>query len=501
MDSRTRKLKQNTITSLLNRFARLVSGLVLPRFILLYFGSETNGLVASINQFLNIITFLDLGVGAVIQAALYRPLAQKNSEQISIVLAAARDYFKKIAYVLIAYVMGLIIFYPIIVDPSLDFLSTGILIFALSLSLFGQYYFGIVNQLLLNAHQKVYIQAGSEIVVIILNLLASIFLIMQGASIQIVKLVAGLIFLIRPLYLAYYVNKNYDIDKDVQITEDPLPQKWSGMGQHIAYTIHNSTDVVIVSVFSTLENVSIYSVYNMVAGALKMLLSSFTTGLQSFFGSLLANDEIDLLNSYFSRIEWLIHTGVVFLFGMAAVLINSFVMLYTTGVEDIDYYAPLFSFLLITANLVYSIRIPYRTLVFSAGHFNQTEKSSYVEAAINIVISLLLINQYGLVGIAIGTLIAMLYQTIYLVIYLSKNVVRRPIAHFIKHSCVDIVTYGSMLFIGYVTQNFIQIRSLLDWVLVAALLGIAFIILIIIINSVFYRDVMISTIKSVLKRT
>lgn len=496
---RTDKLKINAMTSLLSRIAIMVSGLILPRLILTYYGSETNGLVSSINQFLSIITFLDLGVGSVVQSALYRPLAQKDSNQISSVLSAARNYFKKIAYFLVVYVVGLMIFYPILVDSSFGFLSTAFLIFGLSLSLFGQYYFGIVNELLLNADQRSYIQLGTEIVVVILNLLASIFLITQGASIQVVKLVAGLIFLIRPVFLSYYANKDFDIDYDIEVSEDPLPQKWNGMGQHIAYTIQNSTDIVILTIFSTLENVSVYSIYNMVTQAIRLIISSLTTGITSFFGDLLASDEINQLNKYFSQIEWMVHTGVVYLYGMTAVLITSFVMVYTSGVEDINYYAPLFSFLLVLSKASFSIRTPYQALIFSAGHFKETQISSYIEAGINIVISVAMVSQYGLVGITVGSLISMVYRTIYLVFYISNNIIHRPIGKFLKHIFVDAISFGLMMGIGYFATNVYQVNTLIDWIIIAIILGVIFLVLILIINFIFYKEI-VSALLSRIKK-
>lgn len=498
--NRTDKLKKNAITSLLSRIAIMISGLILPRLILVYYGSETNGLVSSINQFLSIITFLDLGVGSVVQSVLYRPLAQKDSKQVSSVLTAARNYFKKIAYALLIYVIGLMIFYPLIVDSSFGFLSTGFLIFGLSLSLFGQYYFGIVNELLLNADQRAYVQLGSEIVVVILNLLASVFLITQGASIQTVKLVAGLIFLIRPVFLAYYVKKDFDISLNIELTEDPLPQKWSGMGQHVAYTIQNSTDIVILTLFSTLENVSVYSVYNMVTQAIRMVIASLTTGITSFFGDLLANDEIDQLNKYFTQIEWMVHTGVVYLYGMTAVLITPFVMIYTTGVEDIDYYAPVFSFLLVLAKAAYSLRTPYQSLIFSAGHFKETQRSSYIEAGVNIVLTLFMVNQFGLVGVTFGTIVSMAYRTVYLVVYISRNIIYRPVKKFLRHLFVDAITFGLMMGIGIFTMNFYQINNLIDWIIMAIILGIVFLVLVFTINLIFYKDIVSSLLNRMFKK-
>lgn len=478
----------NTSMSLLNRFAILISGLILPRLILLYYGSEVNGLVASINQFLSIITFLDLGVGAVVQSALYRPLAKNDTEKMSQVLVAAKNYFRKIAYFLVAYIILLIIFYPLLIDSSFSFLPTTVLIFSLSLGIFAQYYFGIINELLLNADQRGYVQLFTEIIVVLMNLIASVFLITNGAPIHIVKLVAGVLYLFRPIYLSYYVNKNFEIHYDVEIKEDPLPQKWSGMGQHIAYTIQDSTDIVTLTLFSSLENVSVYSVYNMVVQSIRLIISSLSTGIGSFFGSLLANEEIDLLNKYFSKIEWLTHTGVVYLYGMTAVLINSFVRIYTGGVNDIDYYAPLFSLLLVLSKSFYSLRTPYQSIILAAGHFKETQKSSFIEAGMNVVISVIMVRKYGLIGITVGTLISMIYRTLYLVNYLSKTIVFRSRKIFAKQIMVDILSFSIMLLIGFTSMNFYEVDSLISWVLLAGVLGISFIVLLFFINYIFYKE-------------
>lgn len=498
--NRTQKLKMNTRVSLLARLVMVISGLILPRLILSNFGAETHGLVNSINQFLGIITFLDLGIGAVVRSALYHPLVTKDNNQLSLVLIAANDYFRKIAYALVIYVLGLIILYPLLIDSSYSYLATGFLIIALSISKFGQYYFGVVNELLLSANQQDYIQLGSEIVVVILNLLISIILINLGASIQIVKLVSGLIYLIRPFYLSRYVKNNFNIDYKKEVKEDPLPQKWNGMGQHIAYFVQNNTDIVILTTFLTLEDVSIYSVYNMVVSALKQILHSITSGIQSFFGDLYARREIDLLNDYFNKIEWIVHNSVSFLYGMAIVLINSFVGIYTLGVEEISYKAPLFSFLIVLASVSYSLRTPYNSMVLSAGHFKQTQNSSFIEAVLNILISLTLVSKFGIVGVAIGTLISMTYRTCYLVIYLSKNILFRSVNKFLKQVFVDLISFSSVIIISKIFSNYFVIKTLVDWMMVGFLISIIYLISLLIINLLFYKNTLNSVTRSIFRR-
>ena len=73
---RGRLLAKNTIASLIAQITAIVCGFILPRFFLEYYGSDVNGLINSITQFLGIISFLELGVGAVVQSSLYKPLAE-----------------------------------------------------------------------------------------------------------------------------------------------------------------------------------------------------------------------------------------------------------------------------------------------------------------------------------------------------------------------------------------------------------------------------------------
>ena len=153
-----------------------------------YYGSEVNGLVNSITQFLQIIAFLDLGVGAVVQSSLYKPLADGDNNQISCVLKSASRFFQRLAQILLVYVVILIGIYPYIANQNFGFMYTATLIVAMSISSFAQYYFGVVNRLLLLADQRGYVQYNIQTVTLILNTIACTVLITCGASIQFVKL-------------------------------------------------------------------------------------------------------------------------------------------------------------------------------------------------------------------------------------------------------------------------------------------------------------------------
>lgn len=498
MAGRGKKLALNTITSLVLQVVSVICGFILPRLILESFGSDVNGLVNSITQFLGVITLLDLGVGAVVQSALYKPLADNDTNMISKIYVSANKFFRRLAEILLVYVVLLMIFYPMLVNKSFGHMYTALLIAAICISSFAQYYFGIVNSLLLNADQRGYIQYVAQIITLILNTFACYIIIKLGGSIQIVKLTTSLIFLLRPLFLVFYVKKHYSIDKKITYTEEPIKQKWNGMAQHFASYVLNGTDNIVLTMFSTLGNVSIYSVYNVVIIGVKNALLSVTNGFQSLIGEMLAKKETMKLNAFFGFVEWFLHTGTTLVFGCTGVLIVDFVRVYTYGINDADYIQPLFAVLITIANAGHCLRLPYNILILAAGHYKQTQSNYIIAMIFNIVVSIATVKMWGLVGVAIGTLIAMAYQTVWMAKYDSKNIICWPFKNFLKQCGVDAITVIiaslatfkiPMLSVSYVSWFLLAIEAFGIWLIIS-----------IVINTIFYRERVLSIFIRVKRR-
>ena len=64
--------------------------------------------------------------------------------------------------------------------------------------------------------------------------------------------------------------------------------------------------------------------------------------------------------------------------------------------------------------------------------YKRQAKSAYIEAAINIILSVAFVIKFGLVGIAVGTLVGMSYRMLYFVWYISHNILKRSVTKFIK---------------------------------------------------------------------
>lgn len=440
--SRKKKLFLNITAGLTKQLVMVACGFILPRYMLLYYGSTVNGLVSSISHFLGFINFLDLGVGAVVQSNLFVPLAQKDDAQISRIVKSSERFFRRLGCIFLCYIFVLCFVFPSFVNTSFDTWFTVSLILIMAISSLAQFLLGITYQILLNADQKSYIQLTLQIGTILLNTVFAVLLMRSGAGVQIVKLASAAVFVLKPLGLMLYVHRHYRIDKEIEVVGEPIKQKWNGFSQHVAYVVLRHVDIVALTVFSTLKNVSIYSVYFLVANGVTEIVLRAVTGLEALFGNMLANHEQEKLLKTFETVEWLIHNGVTVIFSCAAITVIPFVKIYTKGITDANYIAPLFSVVLLSAFATRCLRIPYFSIVKAAGHFKETQNGAYISALLNIVITVALIVKFDLIGAATGTLAAMLYHTCYFIWYLRDNILVRPVKYFVKYIFTDLIIAG-----------------------------------------------------------
>lgn len=476
----------STGMSLLNQTVVGISGLILPVYIIHTYGSTINGLVQSITQFLALISLLDVGVGAVVQSNLFKPLAQNDIQKLSEVIKSAERFYRRIAEIFLGYVVVLAIGYPLINLDRFDFPYTASLLLILSIGNFAQYYFGITYQTLLNADQKAYVPLALQTIAVILNLVVCLFLIQHGVSIHILKLVTVMIYLLRPIGVNLYVKKHYVINKKVELHGEPIKQKWNGLYQHIATVVLSNTDVMILTFFSTLENVSVYTVYYNVIRILKELMESLTNGFLPFVGNMYARKEKETLEKFFIVFEWAIHTCVVLIFTITGIMITPFVSVYTAGITDSNYIHYSFGIVLSIALAVFCIRIPYGTLIKAAGHYKQTQTSAIIEMMINIIISVFAVARFGLIGVAVGTLCAMLYRSVYFGYYSSKYIMKRPYRVFIKCWLIDILSVVCVVVCTrWVNLN---VNNYIEWIQAAIKVSLTACVIITVISCIFSRD-------------
>ena len=428
---RSRKALLSTTSALLLELVTVVCGFILPRLILSRFGSAYNGITSSITQFLSYIALLKSGIGGVTRASLYKPLQENDTGRVSAIVNATEKFMQQIAKIFAVFILVFAAIYPVSVSDEFPWMFSFTLVLILGIGTFTQYYFGITYQMLLQADQRQYISSLVQIATTILNTIVAAILIKLGGSIHIVKLGSAVVFALNPIFINIYVRRKYAINKKVSPDNTAISQRWDSFAHQIANFVHGNTDVVILTIFTSLSEVSVYTIYAMIVTGVRKLVNTLASGMEAAFGNMLAKQEDKILHRNVGLLEFIIFYISTICFSAAIVLIVSFVTVYTAGIEDVNYSRPLFGVLLCVAEMFWCIRIPYQSVVLAAGQFKETRNGAIAEPVINIIISLVLVWKLGLTGVAIGTVVAMAFRTIQYAVYMSKKIVIRPIGTFI----------------------------------------------------------------------
>lgn len=474
--SREQKLVLNSGFSLIQQLVAIVCGLLLPRIILVSYGSSINGLVSSITQFLSFITLLQGGLGTVARVAFYRPLAEKNNYNISVAFKTVSNYFQRFSCVFLFYMIVLAFSYPLIVKSDYKFWYVFFMVIILGISSVSEYFFGQASQLILYSDQKGYMYSVIQIICTIMSTFVGAELAVNGHSILVVKLVSTIIFGVRPIVLYFVVGKIYNLDKTVKDNKNLLSQRNAALVRHIAFYIHTSTDMIVLTFATSVIWVSVYTVHRYVVNSLSTLVSTVLGNIEVVFGNILAKDEKHVMKKQVPIYDLLSKMLSSIIFFTCMSLISPFVSIYTRGVTDAEYFQPKFAILLTFAEMIYCMGIIYQNMYIAAGHIKQTQWIAVTETIINLSLSIIFVSHLGIIGVAIGTVIAMSFKTIANIIYMRRNIfnmsVRFIVSSFISNIIPEFVlVYLSINFLVEKVTNYFEfcIAGLLVLVLLSTI--------------------------------
>jgi len=414
---------KNTLCSLLQHLCTILCGLILPREILIHYGSDMNGLVLSITRFLSYTALLELGIGAVIPAALYSPLAVLDFEKVSAILSSGYRVFRRIAGICLVYICLLLGVFPQLSGAAV---SAG-MILVLGAGTVLHYLVGIPESLLILSDQRGYVLYLMGTVSVLVSTALQMMLIRSGHSLLMVKFAAMLVNIGMIAGIVLYAHGHYPLRPVAGAAGEPIPQKWNGIAQHVAYFVLENADIFLLTLFASFREVSVYSVYFMAISGIRRIFQSVTGSIQPKLGELISAGEPDRLNRFFATFELVNHFFTAAVFGGLFFFLLPFVRVYTEGVTDADYIRPVFAALLTAAYAFQCFRDPYDKLILAGGHFKQTQNNYIVGTVLNLGISLAGVRVWGLEGVAAGTLVAMAYQTLYMSLYDTRKILKRPL--------------------------------------------------------------------------
>ena len=489
-DNRTNKFIKNIVGSAILQIVTIVTGFISPRLMLDAFGSEVNGITSSITQFISYLTLVEAGLSNATIFALYKPLADKDNVARDSVVSAAKIAYYRIGFIFVALSVGLAFVYPFIghTDIMSNF-ELGLLVLVLCFNSTINFFVLAKYRTLLTADQCGYAVSIASSVQLVANLVIISIAISAGLNVIAVRALGMCSLFFTSFILAFVVRHKYGkVNYNAVPNMKALDKRWDAMFLQILGVVATGSPVVIMTAILDYKLISVYAIYNMIAGSVSNCISVFTSGLSAGFGNIYAIGDKELLKKTTEEFRTAFYMLITVVYAVMLTTLIPFVKIYTNGINDVNYIIPLFGVLITLKGLLDNFKAPHGMFIYSFGKFKVIKRQTVTQAIIIVVATIVFTKWLGLIGSMIALCIANAYMLVELLILSPKELVEMSIAKNVRQIIqILLIIFGIYflsLIVGYEPMGYIQ------WIAYACVIGIISVVLTFVVFWIFdHNDV------------
>jgi hypothetical protein len=490
---------RNTVASVFQQAVVIIVGLILPRVMLVCYGSEINGITSSIQQFINYFTLVEAGIGASAIFALYKPLARQDHSRISSIVTAARRFYIQSGYIFTGLIVILAFCFPLIRNTkTLSSPELSALVLVLGAPGFLNFFLLSKYNVILTADQRSYVISIAKATFNAVSMVVIVYLAYLHFNVVLARALSLIALLVQSLIISIDVRKKYPyLDYHTKPDNSALNQRWDALYLQILGIVQSGTPVILATIFLGYKDVSVYAIFNMVIGGLNGILGIFTSGLSASFGDVIARGQKEILQKTYQEFEFTYYALITVVYACAFVLIMPFIRIYTAGITDANYNVPLVGFLIVVNGFLYNLKTPQGMLVISAGLYHETRWQTTMQGAIAVVGGIALAPSFGLPGIVIGSILSNLYRDIDLLFFIPKNVTKLPPQSTLKRWVISALEFFLILLPA--TQITIRAEHISQWILWGVTWSVYAVVVVVIFSLFLDRKVCKASVKRIIK--
>lgn len=458
--SRTENSMKNLVTGLFGQFLIIIFQFLCRTVFVRYLSSEYLGINGLFTNILSILSLSELGIGTAMLYSLYKPVHEKDEDQIIRLLNLYRLYYRCIALLTLSIGLMFLPFLDSIIDNKTNIMNISY-IYILYLVNSVVSYLMVYKKSIIEANQKMYIcNVYQKSLTIIQNILQMIFLIITRNFIAYLLIQIGFNVLTN-LFVSRKANKLYPfilnnryIYPDKETKKKILHNAISISFIKIGGIIGSSTDNLILTKFVGLAATGLYSNYSLIINNISIFINQALLSFTASIGNLGVSQDNDKLLEIFN---------IIYFFGYWIYSIIVIVSLYTIN-PFIDFWlgekyclSNTTVFLILMIFYFSGMRRVPGIFRDALGIFRPDRYKALVEGVLNLVFSIYLVNLYGIDGVFLGTLISIFcvaWFDIYILYkYGFKSNIRSFFVNFAQYTFIFIIVWG----IIYIFDRFVQL--------------------------------------------
>ena len=347
-----------------------------------------NGLFTDV---LCILNFAELGIGTAMVFSMYEPAARDDEKKLARLMNLYKWMYRAVAASVLLFGLVLLPFLPYLIKggEGIEHITLIYMIYVLgSASSYLLNYKSSIYQ----AYQKGYIRAGWNMVCEFIKTVLQIAILLLTGNFILYLVVQQAVQFLPNIMVSRRVDKEFPYLKECRELPDReerngILKNIGAMSMHkLAIVIVRNTDSLLMSSFIGLTTVGLYSNYRLVINALNNLMTKVVTAFSGSVGNFAALENSDRLYQVYKEMDFLF-------FVLSGYLTGGLMMTVTIIVAEF-----------------YITRMRQTNLLFREvmGLFWNDRYKAVAESIINLAVSLVLVQRYGVTGIIGGTIISTL---------------------------------------------------------------------------------------------
>lgn len=406
---RIQQAKKNIAFGFISNLVILIMNF-LQRTIFIYVLGKTllgvNGLFTGI---LSMLSMAELGIGTALNYSLYKPVAEHDYEKVKSFMRLYKKAYLAIAGVITLIGLALVPFLKYLVKNPGDLEIRELTVYYL-IFLFNTVstYFVAYKYSLVNAEQRNYIQTNITTITKIASFTVQIIVLLVSRSFLCYLLAQAAVELLQKIFVSRYLNRLYPYLRDKNVKKlakeetDVVVNKTKALMCHkIGDVARLQTDSIIIAALIDVEVNGIMDNYNYIITYVANFVNIIFNSVLSGFGNLVATESKEKQYEVFRVYRFF----ACWLYGFTAV---GFWYLLSPLIGDLwltrDWTVGQGIVTLILIDFYFKGgRVILNNFKIAAGAFEKDRYLALIQGAVNLILSIALVQVIGLAGVYVGT--------------------------------------------------------------------------------------------------
>ena len=440
--------QKNITFGYIGQAATSLMSFVLRTIFIMNLSEELLGVNSLYTNILSILSMAELGIGTALNFALYRPVAEGDTEKVKSYMQMYRRAYTVIALVVAAIGLCLAPFLPYLIkEPGSITVREMTLYYFIFLFNTVSTYFVSYKYSLCNAEQRNYIQTNINTITKIATTALQILVVIVTKNFLLYLLTDMFVQLLQKLFVSRYLNRLYPYlkDKNVQpLTKEESGEVWRKTKALVMHKVGDvarlQTDSLIISSFIAVAVSGMVDNYNLVINAAANFVNILLNSVISGFGNLIATES----KEHQFRLFKVYRFFATWVYGF---LVTGFYVLLTPLIQiwlGDAWVLPAAAVTLVLIDLYFKgERIVLSNYKTAAGVFEQDRYLALIQGGVNLVLSIWLVQTIGLAGIYVGTVVSGLIANVTKPFIIYRVCFERPCGSYFR----DSVKYAGVTFV------------------------------------------------------